>query len=222
MQESPIPFLQTLTWVVEGIFLNLQLAVLSILLGFFVAIFISIAKVYGGTPISQITMGYIDLIRGVPIIVVIFILSLGVRSIIPMDPFIVILVALVIRSSVYQSMAIIGALQSVGTDQMIAAQAVGFSKLKSIQYVVLPQALRFSVPAWTNEAIITLKGTALAYIVGVRELIRRAEVIATTTVQPFLWYGIALVIFVIMVTIFSKGLLILERRTRIPGFEVGS
>jgi len=130
----------------KGLVVTLELGALAILLGMVFGVVLAIGRVYGGTPISQVIAGYVDVIRGLPVMVVIFIVYLGVAKFIDLDSFTSALVALVVRSSAFQCMAFVGAIQSVSSGQMMAAEALGFSKLGSLRHVVLPQALRFALP----------------------------------------------------------------------------
>ena len=99
---------------------------------------------------------------------------------------------------------------------LTAARAVGMSRLQSIRYIVLPQALRIAIPAWSNEASIVLKDSSLVYALGVTEILRRAQQLSATTQQPFLAYGAAAVIYFVLVFATNRGLDYLSARTKLP------
>jgi polar amino acid transport system permease protein len=109
-----------------------------------------------------------------------------------------------------------GALLAVGSGQMTAARAVGMSRLQAIRFIVLPQALRIAIPAWSNEASIVLKDSSLVYALGVSEVLRRAQQLSATTQQPFLAYGAAAVIYFGLVFATNRGLDYLSARTKLP------
>jgi polar amino acid transport system permease protein len=101
---------------------------------------------------------------------------------------------------------------------MEAAEALGFTRFKAIWNVILPQALRFALPAWSNEAITVVKDTSLAYAIGVTELMRHADYLAVTTMEPLLVYGGAAALYYVVCTILAKALRVIEYRKKIPGF----
>ncbi|MGC9041768.1 MAG: ABC transporter permease subunit, partial [Roseiflexus sp.] len=108
-----------------------------------------------------------------------------------------------------------GALQAVQPGQMIAARAIGMSRLQAIQSVVLPQALRLALPAWGNEATLVLKDSTLVFAVGVPEILRRAQQVSARTFEPFLAFGVALLLYLALTLITTQALQWLERRYRL-------
>jgi polar amino acid transport system permease protein len=154
--------------------------------------------------------------RGVPPIVLLFIIYFVISGSINLDAFWAGSLSLGIVSSAYQMEILRGAFLSVGGGQMMAARAIGMSRIKAIRYIVAPQALRLAIPPWSNEASIVLKDSSLVYALGVTEILRRAQQLSATTQQPFLAYGAAAVIYFILVFSTNRLLDLLDRRTRIP------
>lgn len=99
---------------------------------------------------------------------------------------------------------------------MMAARAIGMTRIKAIRHILLPQALRLAIPPWSNEAAIILKDSSLVYALGVPEVLRRAQQLSASTHQPFLAYGTAAIIYFILVFITNRLLDLLAKRTRIP------
>jgi polar amino acid transport system permease protein len=93
------------------------------------------------------------------------------------------------------------------------------SDLKAISFIVLPQALRLSIPGWSNEYSILLKDSAVTYALGVAEIMARAHFVATRTYQQLPLYFTAGLIFLVLTWAGTKGLRILEERARIPGYS---
>jgi polar amino acid transport system permease protein len=154
--------------------------------------------------------------RGVPPLVLLFILYFMISGAINLSPFWAGSLSLGIISSAYQLEILRGAILSVGSGQMMAARAIGMSRLMGVRYIVLPQALRLAIPPWSNEAAIVLKDSSLVYALGVAEILRRAQLLSASTRQPFLAYGPAAVIYFVLVFGVNRLLDLLERRTRIP------
>ncbi|MFX1513839.1 MAG: ABC transporter permease subunit, partial [Promethearchaeota archaeon] len=106
---------------------------------------------------------------------------------------------------------------SVGSEQLVAAQSLGMSRLAGIRHIILPQALRRVIPAWSNEAAYLPKYTVVVYFIGVLDLFAQAYTIAFITFQVIITYSIVAIIFLIVITLISKFLDSLYKRTAIPG-----
>jgi polar amino acid transport system permease protein len=159
---------------------------------------------------------YSTVMRGIPPIVLLFILYFVIAGSINLSAFWAGSISLGVVSSAYQLEIFRGALLSVGAGQMMAARAIGMKRMDAIRYVVLPQAFRYAIPPWSNEASIVLKDSSLVYALGVPEILRRAQQLSATTQQPFLAYGTAALIYFILVFTTNRLLDLLDRRTRIP------
>ena len=108
---------------------------------------------------------------------------------------------------------------------MTSALSIGMSKLKAIRYIIIPQVIRLSIPAWSNEITIVLNDTSIAFSIGVVELMRRGTYIYSLPqnfdlILPILLI-IALIYFIIVISI-NKGLSILEKKYKISGLEIGT
>ena len=206
------------------ILLTLGLLGMGLLLGFPIAF----VQVYSYRPLRWLCRAYEQLFRGIPALVLILILHSGLaRSFnILLPAFTSALIALALRSSAYQSQIFRGAIQSVPQGQMMAARALGMSKIQAIRCIILPQALRLSIPPWTNEFSSVLKDTSLASAIGVLELTKQGTLIFTR-IQFVMGVKYILVILILVAFVYlvltyigNAALGFLEHRLRIPGFEM--
>ncbi len=150
----------------EGTLVTLQLIVLSIPLGFILGILIAVGRVYGNKIISFFCTIYVLFFRGTPLLVQLFILYYGLPSVgIFFSPFVAAVLGFILCSSAYHSEYIRGAIQSIKSGQMMAAEALGMSRNQAILYVILPQALRRAIPGCSNEIIYLVKYSSLAFMV---------------------------------------------------------
>jgi polar amino acid transport system permease protein len=154
--------------------------------------------------------------RGIPPLVLLFIIYFLISGSINISPFWAGSISLGIISSAYQMEILRGALLSVGSGQMVAARAIGMSRIQAIRNIILPQALRIAIPPWSNEASIVLKDSSLVYALGVTEILRRAQQLSATTQMPFLTFGSAALIYFVLVFSTNRLLDLLERKMRIP------
>ncbi|APE95492.1 amino acid ABC transporter permease [Halodesulfurarchaeum formicicum] len=155
-----------------GVLITIALTIASILLGFLAGFPFGIIEVYGNrylrTPIDL----FGTVFRGTPL-VVILIFAFFVFPI--QRAFVAAVLGLGLRSAAYQSQIFRGALASIDEGQMEAARSIGMSQFQAIRHVVVPQALRRSMPGFQNEFTIVLKDTSLAYAIGMAELLTRTH-----------------------------------------------
>lgn len=203
-------------YIVQGTAITIGVTLVALPFGLILGLLMALVHTYGGKIFNRIAAAYSLLLRGVPPIVLLFILYFILSGSINLSPFWAGSLSLGIVSSAYQMEILRGALLAVGGGQMTAARAVGMSRLQAIQSIILPQALRLAIPPWSNEASIVLKDSSLVYALGVPEILRRAQQLSATTQQPFLAYGAAALIYFILVFAVNRGLDYLSERTKLP------
>jgi polar amino acid transport system permease protein len=217
-----VTFLQSeiLPAFLKGLKISIQLIVPSAVLGLGIGIAAGSLRVYGSRLVAGLTDGYVVLFRGIPLVVQLFIWYFGLPYFgIYLSPFVASVVGFSLCSGAYHSEYIRGALLSIKRGQMLAAQALGFTKLQMVVSVILPQALRRALPGCGNEIIYLIKYSSLAYMVTCIELTGEAKILASNTfryTEVFLMVG---VFYLVLVTIASWLLRCIEGRLSLPGFE---
>ena len=200
---------------VEGTRIAVELTFYSILLGFILGLPAGVVEAYGGKYSRGVVRPVGVAIRGTPILVIIAItyFAFGVSP-----AFLAATLALGVRSAAYQSQIFRGAIDSVEGGQMEAARAVGLSKVGAIRHVILPQALRRSVPGFQNEFTIVLKDTSIAYAIGVAELLKRSYDLFSlqTSAALEVFLAASLIYFVLTFSV-NRGIEALNDRVAIPG-----
>jgi polar amino acid transport system permease protein len=205
------------SYIIQGTAITVAVTLVALPFGLLMGLLMALVHTYGGKALNRFAAAYSLLMRGVPPIVLLFILYFILSGDwINLSPFWAGSFSLGIVSSAYQMEILRGALLSVGGGQMTAARAVGLSRLQSIRYIILPQALRLAIPPWSNEASIVLKDSSLVYALGVPEILRRAQQLSATTQQPFLAYGTAALIYFVLVFATNRALDYLSERTKLP------
>jgi len=177
---------------------------------------LAMLRIYGPLWLSRLATGFITGVRALPEIVALFIFAFVVAAYIPLTPLLAAVLALATISSAYQAEIIRSAVESLGPSQMVAARATGMSASQAVRFIVLPQAFRRAIPGWTNEASGMIKASALVFALGVPELMRQAQYASARTQQPFITFGLAAVIYLILTVIVVSGLRLLERRVAVP------
>lgn len=203
-------------YIATGTAYTVSVSLIALPLGLGLGLLFSLLYVYGGKIVSRIMAFYSTVMRGIPPVVLLFILYFIVSGNINLSPFWAGSISLGIISSAYQMEIIRGALLSVSGGQMMAARAIGMTKFGAIQHVIIPQAFRLVIPPWSNEVAIVIKDSSLVYALGVPEILRRAQLISASTQQPFLAFITAGLIYFMLVFITNRLLDRLEKRLRIP------
>ena len=204
------------SYIVRGTAITMGVTLVALPFGLVIGLLMALLHTYGGKILNRVAAAYSLLMRGVPPIVLLFILYFILSGTINLSPFWAGSFSLGIVSSAYQMEILRGAMLAVGGGQMTAARAIGMSRLQSIQYIILPQALRLAIPPWSNEVSIVLKDSSLVYALGVPEILRRAQQLSATTQQPFLAYGTAALIYFVLVFATNRALDHFSERTKLP------
>ena len=202
-------------YLLQGTGVTLSVTFLALSSGFVFGTLLAVARVYGSKPLAIFATGYSTVIRATPVVVIVFILYFVIARIIQLSPFLSGSLALGFASAAYQSEVFRGAIQSVPGGQMMAARAIGMSRLKAIQHIIFPQAIRLAIPPWSNEAAIVLKDSSLVFVIGVPEILRRAEYASARTLEPFLAFSAVAVIYFVMTFLINRLLDYLEQRYRL-------
>jgi len=204
----------------QGMLITIELTLVGLLMGFVLGLPAALARVYGSKPVRWLAIGYIELFRGTPLLVQLFLIYFGLPDFgVTLSRMTAAYLALGLNSGAYQAEYFRSAIQAIGRDQMMAARALGMTRLQAIIHIILPQALRLVIPAWSNEPVSLLKTTAIAFLIAVPDLMTKAKLVASRTYDPIGTYLAVAIIYLILVFILSELLKFLERRMRIPGLE---
>ncbi len=201
----------------KGTGITIAVTLISLLVGFLIGLPLAMVRVYGPRGFQWLAAAYGVVLRGFPSLVVLFLIYYGLARVINLNGFLAGCVALGVCSSAYQAEIFRGALSGVHPGQMMAARALGMSRLQGLWYVVLPQALRNSIAAWSNEAAVVVKDSSLVYAVGLQELMSQSQLLATSNHSAYLLYfSIAALIYFALTFLTNRGLDWIETKTRIP------
>jgi polar amino acid transport system permease protein len=165
--------------------------------------------------------GYTYLFRGIPVLVLLFLVYFGLPSLgIKVFPLIAMMLSLGLISGAYLAEVFRGALASVDGAEILAAQAMGMTRMQILAYIELPQMLRFSVPGMVNEFTTVLKYSPFAYTVGIPEITKQAMTLASTTLRGVeVYLAVGILYFVIYRTLLI-GVHWMARRYQIPGIGI--
>jgi len=223
--------------ILSGFLTTMWLYGWALMIGFFLGLLLSLFRQYGGRILSRVAGGYIEFVRGTPLIAQLFFIFYGLT--IPIGTWNVLtrftifdknitfiflnhrilfgIIVLSLNSAAYQAEYLRSSIVSVSSEQLMAAQSLGMSRVAGIRHIVLPQALRRVIPAWSNEAAYLPKYTVVVSLIGATELFGQAKSIVADSFISLTTYIIVALIFLSTIAIISKGLDTLHKRTGIPG-----
>jgi len=204
----------------EGAIVTIELTIIAIIIGILIGIPTAMGRVYGNRLIYAVCTFFVEIIRGTPLLTQLFILYFGLPSVgIMLSPFTAAMIGLGINSAAYQAEYFRGAIQSVKSEQLIAAYSIGMNQLQAIRHIVLPQMFRLVIPSWSNELIYLLKYSSMAYMIQAPEIMSQGRSIASRNFRTFEVFIIVALIYLVLVSVLSKILDMAENKFRIPGLQ---
>jgi len=169
----------------------------------------------GARPLLDV---YTYVFRGIPVLVLLFLVYFGLPGIgIKVPPLLAMMLSLGLISGAYLAEVFRGALDSVDAAEILAAEAMGMTRLQILIYIELPQMLRFAVPGMVNEFTTVLKYSPFAYTVGIPEITKQAMTLASTTLRGVEVYLAVGVLYFAIYRTLLVGVQLLARHYRVPG-----
>ena len=211
-------------WLVSGVKVTIQLSAISIALSFLLGLTIAVMRMSRVRPVRWFALGYLEFFRNTPLLVQIFFWYFGSYKILPGSvndwlvstnfEFASAVIALTIYTSAFIAEDIRSGVLSIPKEQMEAARSSGFSYIRSMRYIILPQAVRITVPPLINQFLNVVKNSSLAMTIGVAELTYQARQVESYTFKGFEAFTAATVVYLAMslvitaaVTWYSKTVL---------------
>jgi len=172
--------LENLHFLIEGMQLTLLLTLAAICGGLVLGTLLALARLSGFWILSLVSSTYVNFFRSMPLILVIFWFYFLVPLILgqPVGGYYSVLIAFVLFEAAYYCEIIRAGIQSVSKGQVYAGQAVGLNYFQNMCYIVLPQAFRNMIPVLLTQAIILFQDTSLVYVVGVKDFLVSADLVA--------------------------------------------
>ncbi len=221
MIESLLVVLQAMPYLLQGALVTMAIVLGAMGLGLLLGLPMAVGQVYGGTALRCLVGLYVWFFRGIPVLVLLLLFYFGLFALMGLNisAFAAALIVLGLRSMAYQSQIFRGAIQSLPQGQLKASRALGMSELQAIKSIIVPQALRLSIPGWSNEYSIVLKDSAIAFVLGTSEIMSRSHFVASRTYEHLALYLAAGAIFFVLTWLGVRALQYLEYRMRIPGYS---
>lgn len=214
----------------KGALVGLSLTVFAMIGALLIGLLVALGRLSRRTPLRLLCLGYVTLFRGVPPLVLLYLVYFGlpawasqagspllIKLLSPLDNrLFAATLAFAVNAGAYTAEIIRASITSIHSEQMEAARSIGMTYPQAMRRIILPQALRVAFPPLCNEFIIVLKGTSLASVIGVTELMRNAQMVASATFLNLQAYLLAALFYVVMVILLQIASSAIERRLGTP------
>ncbi|MGX7203856.1 amino acid ABC transporter substrate-binding protein/permease [Enterococcus pingfangensis] len=190
----------------DGLWKTIILALVSFGLALVVGVIFGLFRVSPVSSLRIIAGIYIDIIRGIPMMVLAFFIFFGLPGItgIKIPDFAAGIITLTLNASAYIAEIVRGGINAVPVGQMEASRSLGLSYNRTMQKIILPQAVKIMIPSFINQFVISLKDTTIISAIGVVELLQTGKIIVARTTQSSYVYLIIAIMYLILITILTK------------------
>ncbi|MBV8679223.1 MAG: ABC transporter permease [Aquitalea sp.] len=210
--------------ILDGAVLTLKLAAASLAVSVVLGLIGAMFKMAPSKPLRTLAELYSTVVRGVPDLVWMFLLFFGVQMLLndlatamgwaapDIDPFVAGVLTLGFIFGAYMTETFRGAIMAVPKGQMEAGAAYGMGPLRIFWRITFPQMVRFALPSFTNNWLVLVKSTALVSVIGLNDVMYRADAAKSNTQEPFTVYMLVALIFLVITSVSNVLLGMLERR----------
>ena len=213
-------------WLVCGLKITLELSSISIVLAFLLGLFVAVLRMSHVKPFRFMASAYLEFFRNTPLLVQIFFWYFGSYKILPTTvndwlnstnfEFAAAVIALSIYTSAFIAEDLRSGILSIPKEQMEAARSAGFSFLGSMRYVILPQAIRVTVPPLVNQFLNLTKNSSLAMTIGVAELTYQARQVESYSFKGFEAFTAATLIYLAISVVITSLVHVYDKRVLNP------
>jgi len=195
----------------RGMVVTVQTAITSLVIAMFMGLFTCLWGMSKITVLRLFAKGYIWIIRGTPLLVQTFFIYFGIPQLIQslgfnfrLSPLAAGIITLSLNAGAYIAEIFRGGIEAIDHGQMEAARSLGLSHYRAMFRIILPQAMRISIPALVNQFIISLKDTSLISVISLAEIVYEAKIYIGRTMQSFATWTIVGIYYLIIITILSR------------------
>jgi polar amino acid transport system substrate-binding protein len=181
---APAPSTWEMTWdflptLLRAAWTTLWLSCVAMALAIAGGMAIAIGRVYGGWPVRAVLSAYVEVMRGTPILLQLFVIYYGFATVVRLDAYVSALIGLGLNYAAYESEIYRSALEAIPTVQLEAARVLGLSEAQILRLVRAPQALRLALAPMTNDFVSMLKDSSIVSVIAVPELSKQTQIFAT-------------------------------------------
>ncbi len=181
-----------------GLLMTLKLSVVSLIFALFIGLFTGLARISANPALKNLAITYIELVRGTPLLVQIFIFYFFIGTVLDLDRFTAGVAALSVFTGAYIAEIVRSGIQSIAPGQMEAARSLGMTYVQAMTNVILPQAFKRTLPPMAGQFINLIKDSSLVSVISITDLSKAGREVVNSTFAPFeVWFTVALLYLVL-------------------------
>ncbi len=196
----------------HGLFVTLWLSAAASFFGMIIGLVTGLCRVSNNVTLRQLSIFYIEIIRGTPLLVQIFIFYFFLGTVLDISRIVAGISALAIFAGAYVAEIIRAGIQSIPKGQMEAARSVGMNVPQAMVYIILPQAFKRILPPLAGQFISLIKDSSLVSVIAITDLTKSGREVITSTFATFeIWFIVAL-LYLLLTSVLSQVIAWVERR----------
>jgi polar amino acid transport system permease protein len=195
-----------------GFLVTLKVSAVTLVFATLVGVFVGMARISRRILLSDLAFTYVEVIRNIPLLVIIMLIYYGVGAIVPMHRFLAAVVALTVFEASFIAEIVRGGIQSISKGQTWAGRSLGFSSGQTMRYIILPQAIRRIIPALAGQFVTVIKDSSLVSVISLVDITLTGKQVMTTTMAALESITFIAFFYFIICVILSMFTKYLERR----------
>lgn len=209
---KPHPYRDIMLFLPDGILKTFEVTLMSIACALVVGLIAGLGRISRVTILNRIATIYVEIIRGIPLLVQIFYIYYALGKLIQVPDILAAVIAMTVCYGAYLGEIFRAGIQSIHKGQMEAAIALGLTRGQALRRIILPQTVRVVLPPLGNEFIALLKDSSLVSILAVSDLLRRGREYASKTFDYFEAFTVVALVYLVMTLFFSRLVAMMEER----------
>ena len=209
---KPEPYWRILKFLPDGILATFQVTVMAIAFATLIGLLAGLGQIVHSRPINRISVIYIEVIRGIPLLVQLFYIYYALGRFLNIQGMVAAVIAMAVCYGAYMGEIFRAGIQSIPKGQMEAAIALGLTRRQAMRKVILPQTVRIILPAIGNEFIALLKDSSLVSVLAISDLLRRGREFASQSFMYFETYTMVALVYLLLTLFLSRLVGLLESR----------
>ena len=216
ISPNNIEGLTNLKFLLSGLTTTIYISLISIIISMILGLIIAIPSLAKNKILTYINIGYVEIVRAVPLLVLILWIYYGlpIMTGISFSPFVSGIIALAISESAFQAEIFRAGINSIKKAQWEAGSSLGLNFFKRLRLVIFPQAIKNILPAIGNQFVYVLKMSSLVSIIGIGDLTRKANELVVTTYRPLEIYTFLILEYLVLILIVSFFVRKLEKKLK--------
>lgn len=198
--------------ILEGVITTIEISVWSLMIALALGLVIGLMRISSNPALKKISIAYIEVIRGTPLLVQIFIVYFFIGTVLDLERFTAGVIALSVFTAAYVAEIVRSGIQSIPKGQMEAARSLGMNYPQAMIYVILPQAFKQTLPPLAGQFINLIKDSSLVSVISITDLTKAGREVVSSSFAPFeVWFTVA-ALYLLLTSVLSWAIQMLEKK----------